>query len=194
MDLAVWEALFVQVAPSETSGLRIWMDAQARRDEDQIQGIVRPGIGWALSPQVALWAGYAWIPSAAPGDPLSSEHRAWQQVTWTEAIGPVVVGVRPRLEQRFAPNAGPGVRGRLFARAQLDIVRPLGLVVWDEPFLSMIDSDFGPAGFDQNRLFVGPCLRYEEVRVEVGYMDQRTLVDGEWTPRGVISTSVFTVF
>lgn len=194
MDLAAWEALFVQVAPSDTSDVRVWFDGHARKSDGRLVGIVRPGIGIAASPQVTLWAGYAWIPTAETGLPLASEHRVWQQLSWTVAAGRVVVGVRPRFEQRFAAGTGPGLRGRVFNRAQVDVVGPLSVVVWDEPFVAFNDSGFSPAGFDQNRLFVGPALRYDAVRIEMGYLDQRVHREGDWTTTAVVATAVYAVF
>lgn len=191
MDVGVWEGVFVQAAIDDQARVRLWLDVHARRDATKTVGIVRPALGWALTPRLIAFAGYAWVPSAADGEGITSEHRLWQQLWWTVDVGPV--GVRPRLEERFG-SGDAALRARVFTRAQVPIHGPLSWVVWDEPFVALTNSVFVPAGFDQNRLFVGPALQYEAIRVEAGYLDQRSWRNGEWAAVGVFATNVFLAF
>ena len=74
----------------DDSPWRWWFDAHYRLRDDTDgfnQSIVRPGLGYALNEQHALWAGYGWIlTSPILGDEFD-EHRFWQQWTATPSRG-----------------------------------------------------------------------------------------------------------
>lgn len=195
-DGALWTTLLLQSQLHEPDqmGPRLWLDVQGRRDAERFIGIVRPAVGFDLSRHTSLYAGYAWIGTGTDGEGLAHEHRIWEQLIWTWARSPVSVMLRPRFEQRFSPDVeGVGLRLRAFARGQLDLPDPFALVCWDEVFLGLNDA-FLPAGFDQNRLFVGPALEGEGFRIELGYLDQRLWREEAWTSLSVLSTTVFVTF
>lgn len=195
-DSAVWSGVFLQSALHEPgqSGPRLWLDLHARRDGGRFLGVIRPALGYDLSRQTSVYAGYAWIPSASPGSALAHEHRLWQQLLWATSRDKLGASLRPRLEQRFSSGAqGVGLRVRLMGRGQLDLPAPLALVVWDEVFLGLNDA-FLPAGFDQNRLFLGPALKGDGFRVEVGYLDQRLWRERALTSVSAVAANVFATF
>jgi hypothetical protein len=193
MDIGVWDAVFVQAPLHEDGdqGARLWLDLHARRDGGRFTAIVRPGIGWDLSRETAVYVGYAAIPSGAPGVDTALEHRAWQQLFWNGKAGDVGFGLRPRLEQRFAAASDVGLRGRLFGRAQVPLTDRFAAVAWDELFVALNDSDFVPAGFDQNRVFVGPAVVGQGHRVEVGFLHVLLRREGTWTNVGVFAANLF---
>jgi hypothetical protein len=193
---ALWTTLVLQSQLHEPDrpGLRLWLDVQGRRDAERFIGIVRPALGFDLSRHTSVYAGYAWIGTGTDGEGLAHEHRLWQQLLWTWARAPASLALRPRLEQRFSPDVqGVGLRVRLFARGQLDLREPFALVLWEEAFIGLGDV-FLPAGFDQNRLFVGPAVKGEGFRVELGYLDQRLWREEAWSSVSVLSTTVFVTF
>lgn len=197
MDFGVWNAAFMQAPLHDEgeSGARLWLDLHARRDSTKLTGIIRPAIGWDLSEQTTIYAGYAAIPAWVPGEGTTIEHRIWQQAMWSATLGQVGIGLRPRLEQRFADEIdGVGLRLRFFERIQLKLPDPWAVVVWDEVFVAINESGFVPAGFDQNRLFVGPALRVSPMRFEFGFLDQLLLREGEWSHVGVFASNVFITF
>lgn len=64
---------------------RWWLDAQLRwRDEGRTYdaGIVRPGIGYAITDRITAHLGYAYIESDPAGRSSFHEDRVWQQLTW----------------------------------------------------------------------------------------------------------------
>ena len=71
-----------------------------------------------------------------------------------------------------------GWRFRQFVKATWSIpgTRRLALAAYDEVFIACNDTDWGAAaGFDQNRLFVGPQLRIDTepaVVLELGYLNR----------------------
>ncbi|MCB9675983.1 MAG: DUF2490 domain-containing protein [Alphaproteobacteria bacterium] len=189
--LSAWEGLVITAAPpgEKESRLRLWFDGHARRG-DSFVSIVRPGVGVDLGGGVALWAGYGWIATATPGD-LASEHRVWEQITWNRSGKRGGGGLRGRLEQRFGDRDGLGLRFRAFGRAQADVAGPLSLVIWDELFVGLNDTDWGAAGIDQNRLFGGPAWRAGKLRAETGLLVQAIHRGGDWTTVPVVATNLF---
>lgn len=200
-DTGAWEGLFLQTPlhGEDELGARLWMDLHARRDGGKFTGILRPAIGIDVAQNLSLYLGYAWVGSAVPEEGLASEHRIWHQLLWSASYNPLSFTLRPRLEERFAAGSSDvGLRARLFTRFSVGIRDPLALVLWDEPFWAINGSDFLPAGFDQNRLFFGPALSLSHdvgrFRLEMGYLDQRLLREGEVQSVSAIATNLFATF
>jgi hypothetical protein len=162
---------------------RVWMDGQLRFGDDASrfsQGLVRPGIGYALNKAWSLWAGYAYIRTDQPyAKTPSNENRIWEQVSWQRLVGSTDLSSRTRLEQRFhSAGSGTGVRVREMAK----LMQPLGakkiwlFVVYDEIFVNLNNTNFGArSGWDRNRAFTGPGINLSRSsRLELGYMNQYT--------------------
>ncbi|NND96799.1 MAG: DUF2490 domain-containing protein [Pirellulaceae bacterium] len=189
-DVGQWNAVFTQGELGQNTGGRLkwWFDGHLRFVEDADgfnQSIIRPGIGWGLSENSALWAGYGWIrTSPFTGDDFD-EHRIWQQWTWSKACQPMKFAMRTRFEQRLVETGDDtGLRLRQFFRVQRSLpgCPPLTLVAWDEIFFGLNDTDWGQrSGFDQNRVFVGFGIKRfhsSRWRTEIGYMNQFINQDG----------------
>ncbi len=120
--------------------------------------IVRPAAYVHLSPEISLWAGYAWQPVLYPT--ASNEHRLWQQLQHSSHLGRWQITHRLRLEERFLSTApsGPAWRFRYSLRTlyALDAAARWKTVIQDEVFFNMNSVSGGSTGgFDQNRLFLG---------------------------------------
>lgn len=183
-DFHTWGAVVASGAlVPEHPSWRYWLEGQGRFDDDSTrfnQGIVRGAIGHALGERAVLWAGYALIPTHPRGRGNdSTEHRAWQQLTWRAAqpFAGWTLSTRSRLEQRFV-DTGDDTGWR--ARHLFKLTHELGddgrcyLALWDEIFVHLNDTDWGAAsGFDQNRAFAGLGLRLApSVITEIGYLHQ----------------------
>lgn len=173
-----WAALFVgKDVGDPSSGLTLWFDGHARRGGDNTVVIIRPAVGYRFFPGLAVHGGYAWVPTFNDGATSDvQEHRAWQQLLWSpRPLQSLLINVRPRFEQRFASGGNDlGLRLRLFLRANWRFgTSPLLLACWDELFVPVNDTDWGQrAGFDQNRIFIGPGLvGFDGMRIEVGYLN-----------------------
>lgn len=158
---------------------QLWTDLHARRRAGSTLVIVRPAVGVRFNRVVTAHAGYAWIPTlqdqAAAAD--THEHRAFQQLILNlPPLWWMAWQLRTRLEQRLSPLGDDvGLRLRQFARVGFRFAEgsPWQLVLWDELFVGFNDLDWGPrAGFDQNRLFVGPGVDVPALggRFELGYL------------------------
>ncbi|MEM9188311.1 MAG: DUF2490 domain-containing protein [Myxococcota bacterium] len=177
-EFQIWNAIAAtaRVAPVEPTPM-LWLDTHARRGNGGTVLIFRPAVGLAIADWLSVWAGYAWVPvfSDQSADPVH-EHRAWQQVILKHTTSfRLSFQSRTRFEQRFS-EAGDdvGFRLREFVRVSYQPTDsfPMGVVVWDELFIGLNDTDWGaPGGVDQNRIFVGPFLKLAPfARLEMGYL------------------------
>lgn len=177
-DTQLWSAVFVNGPATKDGRLLLWFDGHARvriaGDELDVS-ILRPGLGWRVSPKLDVWAGYARVTTYRNGPDLQ-EDRLWQQATYhvTELAGGRLSG-RTRLEQRFR-ETGDDTGWRL--RQTLRYARPIentpvSFVFNNEAFFGLNDANWGQrSGFDQNRAFVGGAWQAsKQLRIEAGYLN-----------------------
>ncbi|ADK99992.1 DUF2490 domain-containing protein [Brevundimonas subvibrioides] len=179
-DTQAWAAAFASGPVRDGGRVLVWWDAHARfREEgDRLDTtILRPGVGWRVSPRLDLWAGYAHVTLRRPG-PDGEEHRAWQQATYPIAgiAGGRLTG-RTRIEQRFREGGDDtGWRVRQFVRWSRPVAWPaVSVVLSNETFVGLNETDWGQGdGYDQNRAFAGVGWQVTPTfRLEGGYMHQR---------------------
>jgi hypothetical protein len=161
---------------------RLWTDGQARFGDDFgrfSQGLIRPGVGYALNDMWTVWAGYAYVRTEQPyARTPTNEQRVWEQLSWQTKAGRTDLSSRTRLEERFnSAGSGTGVRLREMGK----LMQPLGkgtwlIAVYDEIFINLNSANFGPkAGADRNRVFAGPGINLgKPLRIELGYLNQYT--------------------
>jgi len=185
-DFQSWDALMAQgsFAPLNQvlKNWRWWFEGQARfyADADKFgQGMIRPGLGYALTPTASVWLGYAWLPTHPVGKAAFDEHRIWQQFSWSLPTDLGTLSTRSRLEQRFTDTGSQtGWRFRQLVKFvyPLHFEPRLSLVAFDEFFVNLNNTDWNAhAGFDQNRAFAGLGWNFDagkHYRAEVGYLNQ----------------------
>ena len=161
--------------------VRYWLEGQQRFGDDSsrfTQTIFRPGLGYALTDNLSMWLGYAWIYTGIPFTPNPfEEDRIWQQLLWTKTNRYLTFTSRTRIEQRFLEN-NPKTAYRF--RQLIKISVPLkqyanfSFVTSDELFLHK--NNFvgtNSSGFDQNRFFIGLGYKINpKATTEIGYMNQ----------------------
>ncbi len=196
-DRQIWNAAFVQVR-QEPRGVAVWFDLHGRRRADSLLALSRFGLGYAFAPSFVVHAGGANIKTIVDEGDDRQEWRVWQHAIWTHAAGIAKYQVRGRFEQRFASGDGIGHRVRIMARAQLspwaDV--PAQLVVWDEVFLGINETEWGqPRGFDQNRGFVGvgTDTAVSGLRIEGGYMNILLRGPNDVTSDHALAVNLFVV-
>lgn len=135
--------------------------------------ILRPAIGYRITPKLSLWQGYGWMPLFEPE--FKEEHRPYQQVLYEDRLGRTSLISRTRLEERFIEGAASAA---VRLRSMIRFFHPISAdqrwaaVVSDELFWNLSSTSGGPvAGYDQNRLFLGVSRQVNpKLRVETGYL------------------------
>ena len=164
-----------QVHP-RLGGLLFWLEAQGRFGNDATtlsQGILRPGLGYVLSPTASVWVGYAYVPTMEPFTTTDrNEQRVWEQFSWSTGTDLGAFSSRSRLEQRFRPpgsDVGWRFREKIMLSHPLDFAPGLYLLLSDELFINVNRTHWTNEGFNQNRVFSGIGFRWDEnTRTEIG--------------------------
>lgn len=85
--------------------MRYWLEGQERFGDDSTHltlTLLRPGLGYALTENLSLWVGYAWVHAGHPLTPNTfEENRIWQQLLWIKRNHSLTFTSRTRMEQRF---------------------------------------------------------------------------------------------
>lgn len=139
------------------------------------QLLIRPALGYVVTPRLSLWQGYAWVTNYRPE--FRGEHRIFQQLVYTRKFSSFHIMNRSRLEERIIQRGqGTGIRARTMLRANIPLESaPLwSFVVYDEIFVNLTTVGNGPlGGFDQNRLFLGfNRTLTPEIKMDIGYQNQ----------------------
>jgi hypothetical protein len=172
-DGQVWMMASARIALEHD--VKLWLEVQPRIGGDGAsQLLLRPALGYQITPSWALYQGYAWTPSF---EPFRSENRSYQESLLDLPLGELRIVNRTRFEQRFIEDVG-GVSLRL--RHMLRLTYPIDaakrwlVAASDEAFATLNDASNGPrSGFDQNRAYVGIRRRITDaVALEVGYLHQ----------------------
>ncbi len=167
------------------SRFKWWLEGQGRFGDDSSrfsQGIIRPGIGYAVNDETTIWVGYAWVPTDKPFALNNSfnENRIWQQLLWTKPYSFGTIMARSRTEQRFFDIPGSSevaYRFRQFFKWSIPMpfISPKTyFILQDEVFVNLNDTEVGlKAGFNQNRFFTGFGYKLNKIATgEIGYMNQ----------------------
>lgn len=177
-DFQSWNAIAFAGNADSSGDWQFWFDGHLRFKEDASQlgvSILRPGVGYRMSDDLTLWLGVARITIDTEAGTLE-EDRLWQQATYSlRSFLGGNVSARTRLEQRYRDEQGDdtGHRLRQFVRWAKPLNDQWSIVIWDELFVALNDTQWGQAsGFDQNRFYVGPAYQLnEQWRIEAGYMN-----------------------
>ena len=175
-DFRLWAPVYLNFPVS--GPVKGYMEANPRfsnnvSDVDQL--ILRPALGYQLSPTLSLWQGYAWIANYEPG--YTQEHRLFQQLIYSNKFSTFKLLSRSRLEERWIQHAiGTSVRARTMLRGDIPLPAypTIAIVAYDEVFINLNTIRQGPeAGFDQNRFFLGMNYTFSPTfNVDVGYQLQ----------------------
>ena len=184
-DFQTWGNITATGSFSSHPKIKWWLEGQGRFGNDSSrfsQGIIRPGVGYALNEKTSIWLGYAWIPTSFPfaGQSPFNEHRVWQQLLWSNPYSFGTITSRTRMEQRTFDIQGStdvAHRFRQFLKwtVPMPAISPkVSFVLLDEIFINLNNIDTGArTGFNQNRIFAGIAYKVNKVATaEIGYMNQ----------------------
>ncbi len=139
------------------------------------QLILRPALGYQLTPTFSLWQGYAWVTNYQPS--FREEHRIFQQATYSRPFPSFRLLSRTRLEERWIQDSlGTSLRAREMLRLMVPVSGSelWAVVLYDEIFVNLNSIKNGPeSGFDQNRAFIGINRTINRhLNIDVGYQNQ----------------------
>jgi hypothetical protein len=186
----LWLGYFNQTRITNKFGF--WLDVHYRRTDSfagrPFQFMVRPALNFYIKDNVRVQTGYTFINHFPPeGVSISRpEHRAWQQIWWSQKYSGFQTLQWLRIEERFNKKIvndvlQPDIYFTLRARYQYSFFIPLKgkEIKAKTPFLAAINEVFLNFGknvvyntFDQNRLFIG--LGYQissHMNAQLGYMN-----------------------
>ena len=176
-DVQLW--LPVTWTASLTGPFQGFFEVQPRIGDDisdVTQLILRTAFGYRFAPDWSGWLGYAWSPTLSPS--YKDENRIFQQLLFARSYPVARVTSRTRLEERWIEGvSGTSVRLRTMLRGLFPICEDQrwAPVVQDEIYfnLNTAAANAPPAGFDQNRLFLGVNRIINQwMSVDFGYMLQ----------------------
>ena len=184
-DFQTW-MIVTGTGPLAMNGkLRWYLESQPRFGSDSTgieRYILRGALGYKVLEHLTLWAGYGWTPTfvnAKYDNVFTDESRWWQQALYDQSVGSFDLIHRLRIEQRYIERtSGVSHRARYLLRAShllgtTDGGLGYGLTGYNEIFLNINGRQPGPEpGFDRDRVFVGPYIKKDHVRVEVGYLGE----------------------
>lgn len=163
------------------SRYKYWLEGQERVGDDiseSTQSLLRSGIGYSLTENWSLWAGYAWVRTGYPlANTPFEENRIWEQLLWMKSYTNFTLTSRTRMEQRFLETSHKtAYRARQLFKVAIPLksYSKLSVVSSDEVFIHK-NNFIGTAskGFDQNRFFIGLGYRFNsKINTEIGYMNQ----------------------
>ena len=197
-DGKIWSALFLQ-GDTGIEHLRWTVEFHTRQREEGSENdtfIFRPSLNYALSPKLSVGAGYAFVETYPDGADDVQEHRLFQQVTYTHhQPDSFTLTSRSRLEERWRnQDSDQGYRLRQLIRATLPLQPAPGfsLVLWDELFINLNETDWGArSGFDNNRAFMGLGYAFgQDYKLEIGYMNQYVRQNGDDRSNHILSTTL----
>jgi hypothetical protein len=175
-DLQLWSLLSATfVLDAGPIKLVPYLELQPRFDDDaQDLDEVQHRAALLVRPidQLSLGPGFVWVASFE--ESYEPECRVYEEARWDG--GPLGAGARLRLEQRFFE--GPDSlshRVRLRVSVETELLEladmPLSLVLSNEAFANLNDTEGHREGFDQNRAFAGLSLKVAAgIKLTTGYM------------------------
>lgn len=147
-------------------------------DNFDIRGLLgRAGIGYQLTPNDKIFAGYAYQYGEPPYARFQiDEQRGWQQYEHKHVFdNKDSLSFRSRLEERSIEQSSDiAIRFRQQAKYSHPLNDKYSLIASEEFFVNTNTVNWGPvSGFDQNRGFVGVGYKInDKFKTEVGYLNQ----------------------
>lgn len=169
----------------------LWFDIHYRQKDRFLNHYAlqlhRIALIYHLSPQIRLFAGYAYLHNAPQGSQIRSpeEHRPWQQIQYTQEFPHFRLLQSIRLEQRFRENVSKDQSlGYLFnhrIRYNMSFFIPLSPrkfepKTWFALFATDTHLNFGENvvynHLDQNRIIVSLGYQFSKnLQLQAGYMN-----------------------
>ncbi len=181
-DFEQWSNINSHISVDENRRYQVYLEAQSRLG-DNWQRVtttqVRAALVYNINESLGAYLGYAWAPGLIDSRyhrDYREDHRMWQQIAYRHELMGIQWLHRIRQEQRIiARTQEVAHRARYMIKASLPLTErsDFGVTGSDEVMLNLNGVENGPwAGYDRNRIFVGPYWMDGETRYEVVYIGE----------------------
>lgn len=140
---------------------------------------VRAALVYNFSESLSVYGGYAWAPALIDSNyhrDYREDHRLWQQLAYRHRLLGIQWLHRFRQEQRMiarTDEVSHRARYMLKGSQPLTDTGDFGVTASDEVMINLNAVDNGPwAGYDRNRIFLGPYWKVGSTRYEVVYIGE----------------------
>ncbi len=171
-DLSYWS--FTTITLPITDKVRLLSQINPRLNDNLSNFdtlFLRNGIGYYLTDNVSIWAGYDWFTNYN-FDEVRHEHRPWQQIWITNNYKNLELQNRTRLEERIFNNSDVVTRLRHMLRLSLPFnkAKTWRYVAQEEFFLNFNSGSSGDSGYAENRIFLGLNRQFNDrLNLDFGY-------------------------
>ena len=198
-DANVWVGQFATINATEKVYVRLEAQERFTNDAERLgQLLLRSLVGYRLSKQVNIGAGYAYVRTDPVGPALLNEHRFYQElnVRLITTEGGLTLDSRTRLEQRtFEEREDTSHRLRQFVQLRVPLSGETRVVAYTEPFIDLNETDVQRGGLSIWRNFAGVSVPLAKgVEIVPGYLNQHVFRDGRDRTDHTANVNLFMTF
>ncbi|RNJ63891.1 MAG: DUF2490 domain-containing protein [Porphyrobacter sp. IPPAS B-1204] len=198
-DGNIWLGQFATINASESVYVRLEAQERFTNDAGRLgQLLLRSLVGYRISKDASIGAGYAYVLTDPPGPAQLNEHRFYQEVNLRllSTEGGVTLDSRTRLEQRtFEENEDTAWRLRQFVQLRVPVGGDTRMVAYTEPFVDLDEGPVQRGGLSIWRNFVGVSIPVGKgVEVVPGYLNQHVFRDGRDRSDHTANVNLFMTF
>lgn len=198
-DGNVWLGQFATINATDKVYVRLEAQERFTNDAERLgQLLLRSLVGYRISKDVNIGAGYAFVLTDPVGPVELNEHRFYQElnVRLLSTESGVTLDSRTRLEQRtFEEREDTQWRLRQFVQLRVPVNGDTKLVAYTEPFIDLDEGSVQRGGLSIWRNFVGLSIPLAKgIEVVPGYLNQHVVRDGQDRSDHTANVNLFMTF
>ena len=198
-DGNVWLGQFATINATDKVYVRLEAQERFTNDAERLgQLLLRSLVGYRVTKDVNIGAGYAFVLTDPVGPVELNEHRFFQElnVRLLSTEGGVTLDSRTRLEQRtFEEREDTQWRLRQFVQLRVPVSGNNKIVAYTEPFIDLDEGSVQRGGLSIWRNFVGVSVPLAKgIEVVPGYLNQHVFRDGRDRSDHTANINLFMTF
>lgn len=198
-DGNVWLGQFATINATDKVYVRLEAQERFTNDAERLgQLLLRSLVGYRITKDVNIGAGYAFVLTDPVGPVELNEHRFYQElnVRLLSTEGGVTLDSRTRLEQRtFEEREDTQWRLRQFVQLRVPVSGNNKIVAYTEPFIDLDKGSVQRGGLSIWRNFVGISVPLAKgIEVVPGYLNQHVFRDGRDRSDHTANINLFMTF
>lgn len=198
-DGNVWLGQFATINATDKVYVRLEAQERFTNDAERLgQLLLRSLVGYRITKDVNIGAGYAFVLTDPVGPVELNEHRFYQElnVRLLSTEGGVTLDSRTRLEQRtFEEREDTQWRLRQFVQLRVPVSGNNKIVAYTEPFIDLDEGSVQRGGLSIWRNFVGVSVPLAKgIEVVPGYLNQHVFRDGRDRSDHTANINLFMTF